>query len=164
MVMIKGTAGRHTIRATRVGLGIQATSRIQKGMVYVTNPGNIGHTTLRCPSSHDATTMLRVPLFEDDGELKISFEGAEYGTPLCGKCPTDLPTDWMNDGACVGTDKDMLTPVEDEQTDLIAEFCAVCPVVVRCNEYGVSNYDNIGIWGGVYLSPIKAVREAALAT
>ena len=164
MVMIRDTAGRHTIKTTSVGLGAIATNRIQKGMVYVTNPGNLGHTTLRCPSVHDSATMFRVPLFEDDGELKISFEEATYSTVLCEKCPTDLSIDWMVDGACVGTDKDMLTPIEDEQTELIAEFCAVCPVVVRCLEYGASNYDNIGIWGGIYLSPVKAVREAALAT
>ncbi len=157
--------GHHLqLKTTKVGLGAIATNRIQKGMVYVTSAGNIGHTTLRCPSPYDSTTMLHVPLFEIDGELKISFEGGEYVTPLCERCPTDLPTDFMNDGACVGTDKDMLTPVKDEQTDLIAEFCNVCPVVVECLEYGANNIDNIGIWGGVYLSPVKAAREAALAT
>ena len=163
MVMKREALG-DPIQATKVGLGGHTNNRIQKGMVYITSPGNLGHSTLRCPSSHDSTTMLRVPLFKEDGVLKISFEGAEHITSLCEKCPEDLFTDFMVDGACVGTDKDMLTPVEDEQTKLIAEFCNVCPVVVECLEYGANNYDNIGIWGGVYLSPIKAVREAALAT
>ncbi len=152
------------IQATRVGLGGHTSSRIQRGMVYTTKAGNIGHTTLRCPSSHDSTTMLHVPLFEEGGELKIMFDGGEYATLLCEKCPEDLSTDFMDDGACRGTTEDMLTSVDEEQDRLIAQFCNVCPVVVQCLEYGANNIDNIGIWGGIYLSPVKAVREAALAT
>jgi len=45
-----------------------------------------------------------------------------------------------------------------EKRDIIA-VCESCPVVKQCREYGMSQRDGYGVWGGVFFKRGKIVRS-----
>ena len=73
---------------------------------------------------------------------------------------------WREQAACANTFPavDMLSmPIGEHATTLIEEYCAICPVVLECGEYALSNRkDIIGIWGGCYV-PLQHKRKALQA-
>jgi hypothetical protein len=65
-----------------------------------------------------------------------------------------LSTDWMRDGACVGTPDDMVPPDIGGQVRRAKRHCVECPVQRDCLRYalGMLTQENValeGVWGGL---------------
>jgi len=65
----------------------------------------------------------------------------------------DLPTDWMDDAACRGTDPDLFFP-DGEIRSVMTQvrtaklICRGCPVSLACLAWSIDSVQEFGIWGG----------------
>lgn len=58
---------------------------------------------------------------------------------------------------------DLFFPTYEDGSRGIAEargFCASCPIVSQCAEYGIKNEPDFGIWGGLTVKERDAIRAA----
>jgi WhiB family redox-sensing transcriptional regulator len=65
----------------------------------------------------------------------------------------DLPTDWMADAACRGTDPDLFFPdIENKSVTTLVKtaklICHGCPVSLPCLAWSIDGVQEFGIWGG----------------
>jgi WhiB family redox-sensing transcriptional regulator len=67
--------------------------------------------------------------------------------------------DWIDKGLCRGADPDLFYPERGESTREAKSVCAICPVKRECLEYGVSNVEKFGIWGGASERERRAIRR-----
>ncbi len=57
-------------------------------------------------------------------------------------------TSWMKEGACSGSDPELMFPKTDEEIALAVGVCATCSIQVVCLEYALDNREDYGVWGG----------------
>jgi len=65
----------------------------------------------------------------------------------------ELPTDWMDEAACRGTDPDLFFPDGDNrsvtnQVRTAKMICRGCPVNLTCLAWSIDSLQEFGIWGG----------------
>jgi hypothetical protein len=57
-----------------------------------------------------------------------------------------LPTDWMNEAACIGSVLDFASDQEDQRC---VDVCNQCSVKMVCRSYAYV-HDEYGTWGGTH--------------
>lgn len=158
--MIEHLDARSTVQATSIGIGVPVDRehvgtgyvsfnfREKEGTRNISKP--IVHRNLRCKRPRDNHTLEEVPLFIEDDNLKVYYDQHVQIVDWCEKCPPDLEWEWQERAACKGSDLDFIDPPLKGRGELLA-VCEGCPVVVECFKFAISDRDNSGVWGGVWL-------------
>ena len=125
--------------------------------------GGVAHGSDLCSSKRDTSKYRRLPVYEQDG-IWYWYDKREdhYGqTQVCAVCPEPQETNWMEQGACFGTEE-LGFANGDER--VIAEYCDICPVRLECLEFGASlEREHAGsIWGGVLFPRNDTYRRALI--
>jgi len=58
---------------------------------------------------------------------------------------------------------DLFFPANEDGSNMIKQargFCASCPIVAQCAEYGIKNEPDFGIWGGLTVKERDQIRAA----
>jgi len=141
--------------ATTIGLGLKnGRTFLRQGYIVYSNGrlSKVVHTTGRCRAPRDNTNLESVSIYEEDGNIKITFRGLERTVKYCDKCPPAFNLDWHEQAACFTSGEDFFTFTPTEQQSLINTYCDQCPVALECLEDGASETEGTvgGIWGGLY--------------
>jgi len=67
----------------------------------------------------------------------------------------------MHHGACRGQPVSLFFPRGRRSLDEVLAVCASCPVMGDCRDYGLSDPELIGIWGGTTATQRADLRRHA---
>lgn len=140
-------------------------NRITHGLAFVAitpslTLARVVHTSLACPLV-DPVHVEAVPLYEEEGELFVTYRGTAGQVTPCTRCP-DLDFSWVSDAACQGA----VMPFDNAEdgADFIAQYCEECPVVLECLSAGEAQYPSSAgaVWGGVFFTTSEKKRKTAI--
>ena len=113
----------------------------------------VAHESYTCKRIREHKLLDRVPMFEEDEQLYITFSQREMKVRKCETCADTTFPDytWQDQALCAELRLDMFTSNKKQRAQN-TRVCVECPVRVKCLEFAVATGEQAGMWGGVLFS------------